>query len=62
MAHPVISTDDCVGCGICVDTCPQDVLDIPAGVAEVVNEENCISCSNCLEECPMGAILKISDD
>ncbi|WP_283169973.1 ATP-binding protein [Curtanaerobium respiraculi] len=62
MSHPVISTDDCVGCGICVDACPQGVLDVPAGVAEVVNEESCIACGNCLEECPMGAIQEIVED
>ena len=39
MAHPVIDTDECIGCGICVDTCAQEVLDIVDGVCEPVNEE-----------------------
>ena len=28
MAHPVIDTDECVACGVCVDTCPCDVLEL----------------------------------
>ncbi|MBQ9020421.1 MAG: 4Fe-4S binding protein [Eggerthellaceae bacterium] len=62
MAHPVIDADECVGCGICVDACPQEVLEVAGGVAEVTNEDNCIACSDCLEECPMGAITEILED
>ena len=35
MSHPVINTDECIGCGICVDSCPQEVLEVPGGVAGV---------------------------
>ena len=52
MAHPIIDADECIGCGICVDACPQEVLEVPSGVAEVVNEDACIACGECLEECP----------
>ena len=62
MSHPVINADDCVGCGICVDACPQEVLEVPAGTAEVVKEDACIGCGECLEECPMGAITEIAED
>ena len=61
MPRPIINEDDCVGCGICVDACPQEVLDVPAGVVEIVNEEACIGCGECLEECPMGVITEIAD-
>ena len=62
MAHPVINADECVGCGICVDECPQGVLEVPDGVAEPVNEDNCIACGDCVEACPMGAITEIVED
>ena len=56
MPVPEIDTDECSGCGICVDACPQDVLDIVGSTAAVVYEDNCIACGDCMEECPMGAI------
>ena len=62
MAHPIIDTDECIGCGICVDACPQEVLEVTSGVAEAVNEDACIGCGECVEECPMGAITEIAED
>ncbi len=61
MAHPVIN-DECIGCGICVDSCPQGAIDVVDGVLKVVNEEACIACGDCVEECPMGAIEEIAED
>ncbi len=62
MAHPVILTDECIGCGICVDACPQGAIDVVDGVLKVVNEDACIACGDCVEECPMGAIEEIAED
>lgn len=62
MSHPVIEADECIGCGICVDACPQEVLEVVDGVAEAVNEDACIACGDCVEECPMGAISEIVED
>ena len=62
MPHPVISAEACIGCGICVDACPQEVLEVVGSVVEVVNEEACIGCSDCVDECPMDAILEIEEE
>lgn len=62
MSRPIIDTDTCIGCGICCDACPQEVLEVVDGVATVTNEEACIACGDCLEECPMGSITEISED
>ena len=62
MPHPIINTDECSACGICVDACQQDVLDIVRDAAVVVNEDACIACGDCMEECPMGAIEEVEED
>lgn len=62
MARPIIDTTDCIGCSVCVDACPQDVLAVPDDVVEIVNEDKCIACGDCMEECPMGCITEIQED
>jgi NAD-dependent dihydropyrimidine dehydrogenase PreA subunit len=62
MSHPIINTDECSACGICVDACPCGVLDIVGSAASVINEDACIACGDCMEECPMGAIEDIEED
>ena len=62
MSHPVIDKETCIGCGICVDACPQEVLEVVDGTSTVTNEDACIACGDCLEECPMGAITEIIED
>ena len=62
MSHPIINADECSGCGICVDACPDGVLELVDDKAIVVNEDDCQACATCMEECPMGAIEEIEED
>ena len=62
MSRPVIDADECIGCGICVDACEQEVLEVVNGVADPMNEDSCIACDECVEACPMGAITEIAED
>lgn len=62
MPRPIIDADECVGCGICVDACPNDVLEVSGGKVDVVNEDSCVGCGDCVEECPMGAITEVQED
>ncbi|MDR1016791.1 MAG: 4Fe-4S binding protein [Coriobacteriales bacterium] len=59
MSKPLINSEDCSACGICVDTCPNEVLAIEGDSAVVANEDACTACGDCLDECPMGAITEI---
>ena len=56
MPRPIIDTDECTGCGICIDVCPNDVLELVDDVSTIVNEDACEGCGACVEECPMEEI------
>jgi thioredoxin reductase/Pyruvate/2-oxoacid:ferredoxin oxidoreductase delta subunit len=54
---PYINPLACIGCGTCVDACPEgDVLGIVGGTATVVNGLKCVGHGRCQEACPVGAI------
>jgi thioredoxin reductase len=47
----------CIGCGACVDACPEgDVLGVVGGTATVVNGLRCVGHGRCEIACPVGAI------
>jgi NAD-dependent dihydropyrimidine dehydrogenase PreA subunit len=50
----------CVGCGICVDHCPMDVLRMDGRTRKpvIAYSRDCQSCFLCESDCPVtGAIL-----
>lgn len=50
--------DWCKGCGICVEFCPGNVLELTdQGKSTVVREEDCIRCGFCELHCPDFAII-----
>jgi len=55
-----ISVDEnaCVGCELCCDKCPTEVLafDETEGTAKVGKQEDCIQCLSCFYVCPATAI------
>src|SRR5690242_18972040 len=55
--HPHIDATYCIGCGACVEVCPEgDVLAVIGGKAAIVNGHKCIGHGLCAEACPVGAI------
>ncbi len=54
---PEINADECTGCGICVDECPNECLELDEeDVAKLVKAEICDGCATCEESCPTEAI------
>lgn len=52
----LITEDWCKGCGICVEFCPTNVLEIKNGIVTVVDIDKCIKCGLCELRCPDYAI------
>lgn len=66
MAKLTFKTDNCKGCGLCVDACPKKVLHLaPDKInkkghhpAEAIREELCVGCASCAIMCP-DCIIKV---
>ena len=59
----VVDTERCKGCGVCVASCPCDVLELSAEVnskgypaAQMKNPDACTGCASCGIICPDSCI------
>ncbi|MGH1366709.1 MAG: NAD(P)-binding domain-containing protein [Calditrichia bacterium] len=56
--YPQINLSLCIGCGACVDACPEkDVLRVVWGKAQIVNGLRCVGHGHCEPACPVQAIV-----
>jgi NAD-dependent dihydropyrimidine dehydrogenase PreA subunit len=55
MSVPVVDSNLCTACGICVDECPSGCYDLEA-VAVLARPDDCTECSICVDACPNGSI------
>jgi electron transfer flavoprotein alpha subunit len=53
--HPVWVTEDCTGCGACLQVCPFGAIETRDGKAFIT--EACRACGQCLDVCPVSAIV-----
>ncbi|WP_297418244.1 4Fe-4S binding protein [Clostridium sp.] len=53
---PAFNLDNCVGCGLCVQSCRQKALEI-VDKKIVYNNELCVSCGECVRVCKTNAAI-----
>jgi len=57
---PWIKKEDCIGCGICVEKCSVDAIELEDEKA-YINENECIRCGVCHDVCPQDAVRHDSE-
>jgi len=67
--YPLVDNSACIGCGSCVEACPEgDVLGVVFGKAVIINGDRCVGHGYCEQVCPVGALkvglgdIKTRDD
>ena len=56
MAKPKIDKDCCTGCGICIDSCPTNSLELVDDISSLVRPDSCTGCAACADACPLECI------
>lgn len=59
----IIITDDCISCGMCLEECPLEAIQLKStsGYAKAfIDKRVCVNCGTCLEAgCPGNAIVNV---
>lgn len=50
---PSIEAELCVGCGLCLEACPQQAIAPDTGI---IDKDRCQSCGTCIAVCPLSAV------
>jgi len=53
---PIIDTQKCDGCGLCVGVCHCDALTVVNKIINIIETMECDWCADCEAVCPTGAI------
>ena len=51
-----LDSDRCVGCGICTEVCPHQLLHMWEGKALIIDRDACMECGACALNCPVKAL------
>jgi NAD-dependent dihydropyrimidine dehydrogenase PreA subunit len=53
---PFLDETTCTGCGVCVEVCPTDCLEMAGPLPWMSQPQMCVSCSLCALVCPAAAL------
>ncbi len=51
-----IDPDGCIGCGECIDACPEDAIEGKDGYIHMIDQDLCEHCGKCVAACDEGCI------
>lgn len=54
----IVDISKCDGCGVCVDNCPTEVLEIQNNKVAIADADMCTNCDLCWAVCPIKGILE----
>lgn len=52
-----LNTDQCIGCGRCLEVCPHQVFSLAGGKALIIDFDSCMECGACARNCPSEALF-----
>ena len=53
-----VNSEQCTGCGACVEICPNGAIQLSDGLA-ILDQAVCSQCQVCVDVCPVGAITAV---
>ena len=56
VATLALDPDTCIGCGLCTQVCPHQVLAMEQAKAVILDLDACMECGACVNNCPSGAL------
>jgi ferredoxin len=51
-----LDEEKCTGCGMCLEVCPHNVLEMNRTHVTIQNRDACMECGACSRNCPFDAI------
>jgi ferredoxin len=51
-----MNASKCTGCGMCLEVCPHNVLEMKGKIVKIIHRDACMECGACSRNCPAGAI------
>lgn len=54
-AIATVDPSECRGCGLCVDACPVEAIEMGDAIPQI-DQAICVGCGSCVQACPVGAL------